>query len=140
MGLMSTFFLSGRDGIEELEGEMLRRFPRVDTRSVTNLDAAGIYCALLGEGDPLGLLDDFQLLSPEESQGPWIFTIPEGMSVRLSELAPEAVTKLAEDCARITSQELAWSAEDFVSLLTGLTALARQGREEGQQMFLHVCL
>jgi hypothetical protein len=136
MGILSDFFIAGRESTPTYDPG--RAFPaedRCEFKSITPLEAAGILSVLRGSGDPVEMMDEFPLVTPEEAEE-WIMNVPDEMADRLRALDDERLVVAARQCAEVTAEELRWSAEDFDGVLRDLRRLARRAAETGKRMHL----
>lgn len=66
--------------------------------------------------------------------------LPQDMVDSLAKLQPEEIRTLCNQLAQATADELAWSPDDFVPIVTQLSALARRAVATGKSMFLWNCV
>lgn len=140
MGVLSVFFLA--DGKLTPRYDSSSGFREADSclvKYITPLEAASIYSALCGGIDRLELLDEFHLLTPEESEE-WVFSLPEKMVSALRSLEASRISAIADDCAELTAAELGWSASEFEAILQQLSALAHRASQLEKSIFLWISL
>jgi hypothetical protein len=63
-------------------------------------------------------------------------SVPQDMVTRLASIEHPQIAKIAALLADATSEEIAWSANDFIPIITELAALARRAIETKKSMFL----
>ncbi len=136
MSILSDFFIATPDSF--LEYGSTEDFPAEDRcqfKYITPLEAAGISAVLRGEDDPIDLLDEFPLLSPEDAED-WTMGVPADMTKSLAELTDSQVPDVAQCCADMTAEELGWSAADFQDILIQLRALSQRAVDTKKSMYL----
>lgn len=140
MGILSDFLIAEStpdcDAITHLP-----EHDRLMSKRITPLEAAGILSVLRSNNDRMSLLAEFPLLSPDEDEAEqWIYGVPGDMVESLSKLSSGDLQKTAVACALVTAQELNWSTDDFLELLSPLAELAQRAIDQGKSMFLWVSL
>jgi hypothetical protein len=140
MGVLSDFFIAEKGKIPEYGGGS--QFPsddRLQLKNITPLEAANLLAVLLGEDDPIPLLTEFKLLTPEDAEE-WIYSIPSEMVVLLGELDSEDRTEMASQFANATAEELGASPQDFEPIISKLSTLSRRAIESKQSLYLWMSL
>jgi len=136
MPLMSIFFISNGKSPHALRPEAVGEVQdKYALASITPLEAAAIYAALLGADDPVPLAESFELLTPEDA-AEWTFRVPGGMTEALVRLSASKLAAVAERCAELTAAELGASAADLEEVLGGLLRLAKRAVASGQSLYL----
>ncbi|MBS0262372.1 MAG: hypothetical protein JSS02_10520, partial [Planctomycetes bacterium] len=66
--------------------------------------------------------------------------VPQDLVNALAMLKPNEVPALAAQFAEATAEELGWTVDDFIPIVSDLSALARRAFEKGKTMYLWNCL
>lgn len=136
MGVLSDFFIaSDSDALDYDGGQSIADADRRQFKQITPLEAASILAVLRDENDPLMLIDEFELLTPEDAEH-WTMSVPIDMVEKLARLPTSDVPQLAAKLSHFTEEELAWSQEEFEFVVTELADLARKSVATGKRMFL----
>ncbi len=85
------------------------------------------------------MVSEFKLVTPKDAED-WTMSVPQDMVNALAKLKPNEVPALAAKFAGATAEELGWSVDDFIPIVTDLSALARRAVETRKTMFLWNCL
>jgi hypothetical protein len=140
MGVLSDFFIADRSTVPDYcGGEQLEDEDKCQYKRLTPLQAAQLLAVLRKQEYHVGLIGEFQLVTPEEAEE-WTMSVPEDMVAKLAEIEEADVRHVAEQFAEATADELGWSPDDFVPIVTALAALARRAIESGKAMYLWNCL
>lgn len=139
MGILSDFFVADEDGASEYNGEGFAPEDVCQAKGITSLEAAGMLAVLRGGGDPVTIMDEFELVTPQEANA-WTMSVPQDMVDALAALEEAAVPTISREFARATAEELGWSQADFEPLVNDLRALAKRAREQGTRMYLWNCI
>lgn len=140
MGILSDFFIADGPGVPDYQGgQAVPAEDRCQLKSITPLEAAGMLAVLRGDDDCLSLLDEFEVLTPEDAEE-WTMSVPSDMVQRLAAIGPSEVSAVAAEFATATIEELGWSQDDFEPVVSELSALAKRAIESGKNMYLWNCL
>jgi hypothetical protein len=99
------------------------------------LEWAQLLAILRGQEYSVDLISEFKLITPEDAET-WTMSVPQDMVTKLASIQNTQLTEIAALLATATSEELAWSANDFMPVITELAALARRAIETKKLMFL----
>lgn len=136
MSVLSDFIICSGGDVPDYDG--IQEFPdddRCRLNRITPLEAAGLLEALRGDGDRIGMLSEFPLLTPEDAET-WTMGVPDDFVSSLAGLEPDGVTSIAERFSQITAEELGWSTDDAVSVVADLAALAKRAKADEKRMYL----
>ena len=140
MGILSDFFIADASRVPEYEGG--ERFDDADKcqfKGLTPLQVAQFLAVLRGQEYDVDMVGEFRLVTPTEAED-WTMVVPQDFANALAELSPSEIPELAGKFAEATSEELGWSADDFVPIVRDLSALARRAVEKGKALFFWNCL
>ena len=135
MSVLSDFFIAEKGAVPSYDGG--DGFPsedRCQIGSITPLEAAGIMEVLTGS-DTFEVLDQFTLLTPQDAED-WTMAVPDEMIEALAGLDDSQIPDVAKRCSDITAEELGWSPEDFLSVISPLRDLASRALETNRSMYL----
>lgn len=109
----------------------------IEARDIDTAKIATLHCLLTGDG----LEDAFQAYEPVyiagDEGGPIVLRIPDAVMERLSGLEEDAIEMVAEELAATEEFEINnWPAEEVLSLVEELAALARLAESQDQAMFV----
>jgi hypothetical protein len=136
MGVLGDFFIANESSHPTYDpGPSFPAEDRCQFKAITPLEAAGFLSVLRGDGDPLEVIDEFPLLTPQDAEE-WIVSIPPDMPALLRELNASALVDVARRCADVTRDELGWSPGEIESVLRDLSQLSRRADETGKRMYL----
>ena len=133
MSSLCDFFLSDNNNSLQYDGGPAYT-DKCQFKSLSILEVAGILAVLNG-GDAVELLDDFQLLTPEDAEE-WIYLVPVEMTELLSNIDPSEIEEIAEKCAVETVEEIAWETSDFLPVITALRSLAVKARQLNKDLYV----
>ena len=140
MGMLSDFYIAARTDSPEYDcGPDFPAEERCQLRGMTPLESAGILAALRGVEDSVALMDEFELLTPQEAEE-WIYLVPQDMVDELAKLEGEKLNKVAQQSSVNNAEELPWAPEDYIELFTKLSALAKRAKVSEKVMYLWVSL
>lgn len=136
MGILSDFFIADKNSFPEYDcGPDFPAEDRCQLKSLTSLEAAGIFAVLKGRGDAVELMDEFSLITPEDAEE-FIETVPEEMVQLLANIEEGDIKIIAEKCAIETEEELHWTPDDFEPVISELRQLASRTVEYSKAMYL----
>ncbi len=136
MSILSDFFIADDSSTPKYDcGSHFPAEDRCQFKSITTLEAAGILSVIRGGEDCIELLDEFQLLTPQDAEE-WIHRVPVDMTSALATLDDSQMPDIAQRCADLTAEELGWSPDDFQDVLYQLRTLARRALDTGKTMYL----
>ena len=98
-----------------------------------------MLAVIRGGGDPVALIDEFQLVTPQEAED-WTMSVPQDMVDALAALEDAAIPAMSKKFAHATAEELGWSQADFEPLVINLRALAKRAQDQGKAMYLWNCM
>jgi len=140
MGILSDFFIADSSPVPKYEGgENFAAVDKCQFKGITPLQSGQFLAVLRGEQYQVGMINEFKLVTPEDAED-WTTSVPQDFVSALAKLQPSEIPSLAGRFAAATSEELGWSAEDFVPVVRDLAALARRAIEKQQTMFLWNCV
>lgn len=140
MGMLSDFFIADEDAATNYDGgEAIPDSDKCQFKWISPLQAAQFLSVIRDQPYSVEMIGEFELITPQEAED-WTMRVPSDMVHALSELPPEEVPPLASKFATITSEELGWPPEDFVSVIQELSVLAKRAVESGNSMFLWNCI
>lgn len=140
MGLLSDFFIADASPVPNYEGgEGFDDADKCQFKGLTPLQGGQFLAVLRGQDYTVDMISEFKLVTPEEADD-WTMSVPQDMVNALARLNPKEIPALATKFAEATAEELGWSADDFVEIVTELSALAHRAVEKGKTMYLWNCL
>jgi hypothetical protein len=136
MGILCDFFIADEATVPNYDvGQEFDDADKCECKGLTALECAQLLAILRGQEYSVDLDSEFQLITPADADN-WTMSVPQDMVDRLASLQNTQVAEIAALLATATSEELAWSANDFIPLITELAALARRAIETKKFMFL----
>jgi len=135
MGILSDFFIAETGTVPEYDGG--HDFPansRVQIGSITPLEAAGIMEVVTGR-DTFEVMGEFTLLTPQDAEE-WTMSVPDELVKSLARLDDSQMPEIADRCSKLTAEELGWSPNDFLGVISELRQLARLAVDKNYSMFL----
>jgi hypothetical protein len=136
MGILSDFFIAPAAPVPNYgDGVAFPPEHKLQLNNFTPLQAAQLYSVLLDTVYSVELLDHFPLLTPEDAEE-WTMAVPTDMVQHLASIADDRVSPVAACFAEATSEELGWSREDFIPIVSALASLARHACETNSAMYL----
>ena len=140
MGTLSDFFIADSKSFASYStGADFPDSDRCQAKRITPLEAANLLAVLRGHGDPLELINEFPMLTPEDDEH-WTFAVPVDFIVLLAALSTASVAPHAAAFAKATEEELGWSESEAQPFLAELVALAQRAKANGKAMFLWLSL
>ena len=85
------------------------------------------------------MVSEFTLVTPEDAED-WTMSVPQDMVDNLAAIQANQIPDVAAQFANATREELGWSPDDFIPVVTELAALARRAIETNKSMYLWNCL
>jgi hypothetical protein len=136
MGILSDFFLASGDAVPDYAGgAQFDASDKCQFKGLTPLQAGQFLAVLRGQKYTVEMVREFQLVTPEEAEQ-WTMCVPQDMVAAMAGIHDENITEIAGTFADITAKELRWTPQDFVPVVTELSALARRAIETGKSMYL----
>lgn len=140
MGILSDFFIAERSTVPKYDGgEKLDAADKCQFKGLSPLQGGQFLAVLRGQEYVVDMVSEFKLVTPEEAEE-WTMAVPQDMVDKLAAIQNDQIAEIAAQFARATSEELGWSPEDFVPIVTELAALARRAIESGKAMYLWNCV
>jgi hypothetical protein len=140
MGLLSDFFIADASPVPKYEcGEAFDDADKCQFKELTPLQGGQFLAVLRGQEYTVDMISDFRLVTPEDAED-WTMSVPQDFVDALARLQPSEIPALAGKFAEATAEELGWSADDFVPIISDLSKLARRGIEKRKTMYLWNCL
>ena len=140
MGLLSDFFIASESPVPNYNGgERWGDLDKCQLKHLSPLQAGQFLAILRGQDYVVDLIFEFELVTPEDADD-WTMVVPKDMVEKLAAVQVNQIVGLAEQFARVTNEELGWSPDDFIPVVTELTALARRAIENNKSMFLWNCV
>lgn len=136
MGIISDFFIADRSAAPNYRGgEAFHDLDKCQFKGVTPLQV-GQFLAVLRETEyTVDIVSEFELLTPEDAED-WTMSVPPDFANALANLEASEIPTLAGKFASATAMELGWGADDYVSIISDLSRLARRALETGTAMYL----
>lgn len=135
MGILADFFISEKNIIPEYDcGPDFPDQDRYQLKGFTSLEAAGVFAVLKGENDAMSLIDQFELITPQDAEE-WTMKVPDEMVILLSKLDKKDFPEKSEQCAKQTEDEIGWEASDFTYALEQLQKLASRAINNSKGMY-----
>ncbi len=140
MGILSDFFIADDSTVPNYAGgENFDAADKCPLRELTPLQGAQFLTVLRGCEYDVRLIKEFRLITPEDADD-WTMLLPPDMTAKLAALTGDQIPQTAAAFAVATSEELGWSTEEFMPIVTDLAALARRAIATGKPMYLWNCL
>lgn len=140
MGLLSDFFIADATPVPNYDGgESVDVADKCQFKNLTPLQAAQFLAVLRDQDYVVELMNEFELVTPEDAED-WTISVPDDMVASLARIETADISALASRFADATSEELGWSPEDFVPIVSELSALGRRAIETNKKMYLWNCL
>jgi len=140
MSILSDFFIAEIGSIPNYEGgDGFASQDKCQLRRITPLEASGMLSVLRGGIDRMELFGEFELLTPQDAEE-WTMSVPLDMVESLAALDEDSIPTTAKSFAEVTADELGWQEQDFVPVVTDLSALAKRALSSGKTIFLWNCL
>lgn len=138
--MLTDFFLGAADDGVALSTDMART-PNHRTKNADNSVLAGLWKAVDQNADASRLAGEELLVAMGSPEGPWVFSIPDELVIRLDELTEEGFSDAADRWAR--SEELSYhrvSGLDLIEPLKAMKTLASDARASQQKLFLRMAM
>ncbi|MCL4219664.1 MAG: hypothetical protein KJ052_22005 [Candidatus Hydrogenedentes bacterium] len=140
MGLLSDFFIAHTTPVPDYQGgEAFADADKCQFKYLTPLQAAQFLAVLRGQEYAVEMINEFELVTPEDAED-WTMLVPQDMVDALARIDNTRVSAVASQFAEATREELEWSPEDFVPIVSALAALAQRAIATGKRMYLWNCL
>jgi hypothetical protein len=140
MGILSDFFIADKSPVPEYNGgEGFDDADKYQCRWITPLQCGQFLAVLRKKKYTVKMIGEFKLLTPEESDN-WTMSVPQDFVDALAKLKEKEIPALAGKFAKATTEELGWSADDFVPVIRSLSALAKRAVKQKKAMFHWNCL
>jgi|LakMenE18May11ns_1017448.scaffolds.fasta_scaffold8925126_1 hypothetical protein len=140
MGLLSDFFIADATPVPNYDGgESLVEADKCQFKNLTPLQAAQFLAVLRRKDYDVEMIREFELVTPEDADD-WTMTVPNDMVTTLAEIESDGIAEVASRFAEATSEELGWSPDDFVPIVSALSALAKRAIATNKRMYLWNCL
>ena len=140
MGLLSDFFIADPSPIPNYEGgENFAAVDKCQFRDLSPLQGGQFLAVMRGQEYQVGMINEFKLVTSEDAED-WTMSVPQDFVHYLAKLQEDEIPSLAAKFAAATAEELNWSQDDFVPVVTDLSSLARRAIENRQSMFLWNCV
>src|SRR5688572_21168562 len=136
MSILSDFFIADGASVPNYGGGA--DFDEADKCQLKNLSPlqGGQFLAVLRNTSyDVELLNEFPLVTPEDAED-WTMSVPDDMVRALAALERDQIPSVAAKFAHATREELGWSAEVFVPIVTDLSALAGRAVATKKKMYL----
>lgn len=136
MGLLSDFFIADASPVPKYDGGAA--FDDADKcrfKGLSPLQGGQFLAVLRGKKYKVDMVSEFKLVTPEDAED-WTMAVPPDFVNALAKLKPTEIPGLAAKFAKATADELGWSADDFVPIISDLSRLARRALEKGKAMYL----
>ena len=140
MGLLSDFFIADATPVPSYDGgQGFDNADKCQFKGLTPLQGGQFLAVLRGKKYKVDMVSEFKLVTPEDAED-WTMSVPQDFVTALAKLKPSEIPGLAAKFAKATAEELGWSADDFVPVISDLSGLARRALEAGKTMYLWNCL
>jgi len=140
MGILSDFFIADSSPVPKYEGgEGFDDADKCQLKGITPLQGGQFLAVVRGQEYMVDMISEFKLVTPEDAED-WTMSVPQDFVAALAKLKPNEILGLAGKFAEATAEELGWSQDDFVPIITDLSALARRAIEKRKTMYLWNCL
>ena len=140
MGLLSDFFIADATPVPSYDGgESIDEADKCQFKNLTPLQAAQFLAVLRDQEYVVKLMNEFELVSPEDAED-WTMSVPDDMVASLAKVEDADIGTIASRFAEATSEELGWSPDDFVPIVSELSALGRRAIAANKKMYLWNCL
>jgi hypothetical protein len=140
MGLLSDFFIADATPPPTYDGgESIDDADKCQFKSLTPLQAAQFLAVLRDQDYDVEMIREFELVTPKDAEE-WTMTVPDDMVATLANIETAAISGIASRFANATREELGWSPNDFVPIVSELSALARRAIATNKKMYLWNCL
>ena len=140
MGILSDFFIANPSPVPKYEGgEGIDDADKCQFKGLTPLQGGQFLAVLRGQEYTVDMISEFKLVTPEDAED-WTMSVPQDFVAALAKLEPDEIPKLAGKFAEATAEELGWSPDDFVPIISDLSALARRAIGNRKTMYLWNCL
>lgn len=140
MGLLSDFFIADAAPVPDYQGgEAFGDEDKCQFKNLTPLQTAQFLAVLRGQEYVVDMILEFQLVTAEDADD-WTMTVPQDMVDALAKIERAKVANVASQFAEATSEELGWSPDDFVPIVTALSSLAQRAIATNKRMYLWNCL
>jgi hypothetical protein len=132
MGILCDFFIVDGSTVPNYDvGQDFDDADKCECKGLTALEWTQFLAILRGQEYSVDLDSEFRLITPEDADN-WTMSVPQDMVDRLN----TQVAEIAALLTTATSEELAWSANDLIPLITELAALARRAIATKKSIFL----
>ncbi|WP_066681574.1 hypothetical protein [Sphingomonas sp. CCH9-E2] len=138
--MLTDFFLGAADDAVALATDMART-PNHRTNNADNSVLAGLWKAVDQNADASRLSGEEFLVATGSPEGPWVFSIPDELVIRLDELPEEGLADASDRWAR--SEELSYhrvSGPDLIEPLKAMKILASGARASNQKLLLRMAM
>lgn len=136
MGMLSDFFIADASPVPNYDGgQAFAASDKCEFKWLTPLQAAQFLAVLRGRPYVVDLINEFKLLTPEDADD-WTMSVPQDMVDAFAQVESAQIPALAAKFAEATIEELGWPREDFVPIISGLSALARRAIAMNKKMYL----
>lgn len=140
MGILSDFFIADGSTFPNYDGgEEFDAADKCQFKGISPLQGGQFVAVLRGQEYIVDMVSEFKLVTTEDAED-WTMSVPQDMVDRLAALQADQIPDIAEQFANATSEELGWSPDDFIPVVTELAALARRAVETSKSMYLWNCL
>lgn len=140
MGILSDFFIADPSACRSYGGgDDFDSTDKCQFKGLTALQGAQFLAALRGGHFAVEMIREFELVTPDDADD-WTVSVPQDMVEALARIRMDEIVAVADQFAQVTSEELGWSRDEFVPIVTELTALSRRAIETNKQMYLWNCL
>jgi hypothetical protein len=140
MGLLSDFFIADATPVPDYDGgESFDDSDKFQFKNLTPLQAAQFLAVLRGREYVVDMIREFELVTSEDAED-WTMTVPDDMVTALANIRGGSISAVASQFADVTREELGWSSEDFVPIVSALSELAQRAISANKKMFLWNCL
>jgi hypothetical protein len=140
MGLLSDFFIADATPVPNYDGgELVDTADKCQFKNLTPLQAAQFLAVLRDQDYVVDMMNEFELVTPEDAED-WTMSVPDDMVASLARIETADISTFASRFADATSEELGWTPEDFVPIVSQLSALGRRAIATNKKMYLWNCL
>lgn len=140
MGILSDFFIADRSTVPVYNGgEEFDEADKCQFKGLSPLQCAQFLAVLRDQEYCVSIVSEFRLVTPEDAED-WTMTVPQDMVDKLAALSVGQIAEVSAQFANATREELGWSPDDFVPIVTQLQALSRRALERDKSLYLWNCI
>jgi len=140
MGILSDFFIADGSTVPNYDGgEEFDTTDKCQFKGLSPLQGGQFLAVLRGQEYVVDMVSEFKLVTLEDAED-WTMSVPQDMVDKLATIQNDQISDIAAQFANATREELGWSPDDFIPVVTELVALARRAIETNKSMYLWNCL